>query len=158
MRRQVIGKPTLRVMTDAAAAMLSRYDDSVRKQARRMFDRFDRDESGTIQLEEMIQVVQEVDGSAAPEQVAALFQRADADGNGALDFDEFLAIITMPMAGGGLNLGALVEKLAERDRRKDEVGKAVVVSDQQTDASPCAVVRQDAVAECPQPWGRQNLV
>jgi hypothetical protein len=78
---------------------------------RAMFDRFDKNKNGTIELEEMIQVIHEIDESASQEQITALFQRADTDGNGALDFEEFFAAITMPVADGGLDLGALLRKL-----------------------------------------------
>jgi hypothetical protein len=77
---------------------------------RKVFDRFDKDANGTIELEEMMQVVQEIDESATPEQVTALFRRADTDGDGALDFDEFLAAITQPTASDGLDLGALLSR------------------------------------------------
>ena len=75
-----------------------------------LFDRFDTDASGTIELAEMIELVRTIDESATPAQAIALFRRADTDGDGALDFDEFFAAITQPTASDGLDLGALLSR------------------------------------------------
>jgi hypothetical protein len=86
-----------------------------------MFDRFDTDGNGTIELAEMIRLVQAIDETATLEQATALFRQVDTDGNGALDFDEFLAAVKLPSTHTGLDLRALLN----RQRKADVDGNAV---------------------------------
>ena len=90
---------------------------------RTLFDRFDADASGTIELAEMIELVQAIDESVTPAQATALFRWADTDGDGALDFDELLAVATRPAADGGLDLRAMLSRQREADVRGNAIGR-----------------------------------
>jgi hypothetical protein len=76
---------------------------------RSMFDRYDKDANGKIELQEMMQVVQEIDESATPEQVTDLFRRADTDGDGVVDFDELAAVAGL-VVDDSLDLRALLSR------------------------------------------------
>jgi hypothetical protein len=90
---------------------------------RTLFDRFDVDTSGTIELAEMIELVQAIDESATAAQATGLFRRTDTDGDGALDFDEFLAAATQPAADGGLDLRAMLNRHQKADVRGNAIGR-----------------------------------
>lgn len=90
---------------------------------REIFDRFDEDRSGSIELAEMLQTVEAIDASAKPEEATTLFHRADANGNGVLDFDEFFASITQPPEAGGLDLRALQRRVRKADVNGTAIGR-----------------------------------
>ena len=90
---------------------------------REIFDRFDEDRSGSIELAEMLQTVEAIDASAKPEEATTLFHRADANGNGVLDFDEFFAAITQPPEAGGLDLRALQRRVRKADVNGTAIGR-----------------------------------
>lgn len=73
------------------AAPQSRLSASL--QVRPLFDKFDKDLSGSIDPEEMRVVCDELGLKLSAEQYHAVITEADADGNGQIDFDEFIVAI-----------------------------------------------------------------
>ena len=64
---------------------------------RAIFDAFDYDHSGAIEVHELDQILREMNIQGQDAQ--ALLTEVDADGNGVLDFDEFVAIFNKPTSG-----------------------------------------------------------
>jgi hypothetical protein len=102
-----------------------------------LFDRFDADASGTIELAEMIELVQTIDESATPAQATALFRRTDTDGDGALDFDEFLAAVMRSAADSGLDLRAMLSRHRKAGVRGNSIGRLFLLVFLLYSPSPC---------------------
>jgi Ca2+-binding EF-hand superfamily protein len=58
-----------------------------------MFDRFDRDGSGTIDATELSEVMRGLGKLMSPAELNRMLNEADIDGNGTIDFAEFVAIV-----------------------------------------------------------------
>jgi Ca2+-binding EF-hand superfamily protein len=86
---------------------------------RKLFQQFDDDGDGKIDLEEIRAIAEEIDPSISAEDVAAIFQKADTDGSGAIDFDEFFAAITSP----AMDLRVFVKKAEKADITATALGR-----------------------------------
>ena len=54
------------------------------------FDYFDKDNNGTIELDEFIKLLQTIEPTATKEQAEQGFELIDTDNNGAIEFNEFI--------------------------------------------------------------------
>lgn len=60
--------------------------------SRKIFNMFDKDGNGTISVDEMKCVLQELDPELTDEDVLGLFAETDEDGNGTVDYLEFKSV------------------------------------------------------------------
>jgi len=67
------------------------------KRLRAIFDAFDYDKSGAIDVGELESILKEM--NIRGQNAHALLKEADLDGNGVLDFDEFVAVFNKPSSG-----------------------------------------------------------
>ena len=87
---------------------------------RAIFDAFDYDHSGAIEVHELDQILKEMNIQGQDAQ--ALLAEVDADGNGVLDFDEFVSIFNKPTSGlasafaasGHFDAGGLFDFMSSR--------------------------------------------
>lgn len=56
-----------------------------------VFDRFDKDENGSIDREEFGEFLEAIGKSMSKEQLAKGFEEIDVDGSGVIEFKEFVA-------------------------------------------------------------------
>ena len=75
---------------------------------RTVFDCFDLDKSGGIDLQELQSAVQVMGISITAAQVAKVFREADADNSGEIDFDEFTSILRRSDGGA---IARLIHKM-----------------------------------------------
>ena len=61
--------------------------------AKAAFDKFDADGGGTIEIEELTNVLKNMGQDPSPEELKAIIDVIDQDGNGELDFEEFLKLL-----------------------------------------------------------------
>ncbi|KAL9318452.1 hypothetical protein ACSQ67_014969 [Phaseolus vulgaris] len=73
------------------------------------FDVVDKDSDGFITVEELISIVQSLDGNTPKEEVQEKISKVDIDGKGSVNFEEFLNVIGMTM-----KLRHVMMKLGER--------------------------------------------
>lgn len=60
-------------------------------EAREIFDHFDRDRSGRMDVQEFVSLMKALDALGDPEELAAGLGAVDTDNDGRIDFEEFLA-------------------------------------------------------------------
>ena len=65
------------------------YDDQI-EELREMFDFYDKDGNGTIDLEEFAQLCEALGGGFASEEMALGFDAIDTNCNGVIEFSEFI--------------------------------------------------------------------
>ena len=87
-------------------------EDEVRAKLRAVFDEFDEDKSGGVDVAEMSKMVAQMSMDISDEQLAEMIKEADADGSGEIEFEEFLLIIKKMQSGGeasgpGSSLGSI---------------------------------------------------
>jgi Ca2+-binding EF-hand superfamily protein len=99
--------------------LVKRNDVSNADHVRKLFQQFDVDGDGQIDLVEIRAIAAEIDPSISAEDVAAIFHKADTDGSGAIDFDEFFAAITSP----AMDLRVLAEKAEKADITATALGR-----------------------------------
>jgi Ca2+-binding EF-hand superfamily protein len=99
--------------------LVKRINVSDVEHMRELFQRFDDDGDGKIELAELRAVAAQIDPSINVENAEAIFKKADADGSGAIDFDEFFAAITSP----SIDLRILVEKAEIADITATALGR-----------------------------------
>ena len=63
---------------------------------REIFDRFDEDGSGKLDLKEFIEAYKQLKPNVVDSQLEAIFNEADLDGGGTIDFDEFSNMANLP--------------------------------------------------------------
>ena len=80
---------------------------------KKVFDRFDQDQNGTISTEELEHMICEElgDGTCIPDTVPAVLRQADMDGDGELSFDEFVDLLHC-------GAGDVLELFPSRRKRK----------------------------------------
>jgi len=66
---------------------------------RAIFDAFDYDKSGAIDVSELKAILKEMRIEKTPPEVEGLMKEADLNGDGVIDFDEFVAIFSKPTSG-----------------------------------------------------------
>jgi len=64
-----------------------------RKRAQQVFDQFDKDHSGSIEFEELLEVLALMETAVSEEEAVRIMQVADKDGSGQISFDEFCEVI-----------------------------------------------------------------
>ena len=68
----------------------------------RLFNKFDEDGSGSIDVEELAQMMQDIGNDATTEELREIISDFDKDQNGVIDFEEFVAIFVsfdLPLSG-----------------------------------------------------------
>merc|ERR1719453_228489 len=63
--------------------------------ARKVFTRFDADNSNSIDKDELAAVMSSMGAYPTADELQAMIDAADTDGNGTVEFEEFLAILSM---------------------------------------------------------------
>eukprot|EP01065_Artemidia_motanka_P051790 TRINITY_DN9190_c1_g1_i1.p1 TRINITY_DN9190_c1_g1~~TRINITY_DN9190_c1_g1_i1.p1 ORF type:complete len:906 (+),score=170.64 TRINITY_DN9190_c1_g1_i1:54-2720(+) len=116
--RLVVAKGTRKNLTHEALENL-----------RSVFDQFDADGSGSLQHEEMYEVLAELGITGVSEElVDLLMSEIDKDGNGEVDFNEFVEFHTLLIGllqtapqrhNGRIRMGELVELLQRKDMSND---------------------------------------
>ena len=69
-------------------------------------------------MEELIAIVQPLDGNSTKEEVQEMVRQADIDGNGSIDFEEFLSIMRMQMKVRNRNLELLTPRSLKFERKE----------------------------------------
>ena len=72
-----------------------------REALRKVFRRFDRDKSRSVDVREMAAMVKELKLDITAVQLKEMVKEADTAGNGSIDFDEFHKLLTQQLAKGG---------------------------------------------------------
>ena len=68
-----------------------------KQEYKEIFEIFDSDQSGSIQSEEIAQVMRTLGQNPTNEEVEAMVNNIDVDGNGEVDFDEFLILMVQQL-------------------------------------------------------------
>jgi hypothetical protein len=63
-----------------------------------IFQRYDEDNSGTIESSELQNVMRELGQDMSPDELAAMIKEIDTDGSGEIDFEEFMQAVTGKMS------------------------------------------------------------
>lgn len=85
-RQPTTGRSSYSRLLAAAGETLS----SQQEHAREVFDKFDKDNQGTITSDELGNMLRDLDIEATEEEAHALFRYLDEDENGEIEFEEFL--------------------------------------------------------------------
>eukprot|EP01090_Pellita_catalonica_P023412 TRINITY_DN9631_c0_g1_i1.p1 TRINITY_DN9631_c0_g1~~TRINITY_DN9631_c0_g1_i1.p1 ORF type:complete len:191 (+),score=58.24 TRINITY_DN9631_c0_g1_i1:61-633(+) len=113
-----ISKETfIEVMTNQGAAD--------REFASAIFDSFDRDRSGTIDIREYMALMGVSFGGSVDEKLEASFNLFDEDGNGELDVDEVEKMLCMVMKSMLRRNSTTEDAAALSKKRKKEIGRIV---------------------------------
>jgi predicted outer membrane repeat protein len=99
--------------------LVKREDVSDVEQVRNIFEQFDGDGNGKIELAEIRAIVEEIDPSISTEEADTIFRKADVDNSGAIDFKEFFAAITRP----AMDLRILAGKAEKADINAAALGR-----------------------------------
>ncbi|XP_078613881.1 uncharacterized protein LOC144883340 [Branchiostoma floridae x Branchiostoma japonicum] len=73
--------------------MAERFSDSERAAIQTVFDKFDKDGGGSIDREELGDMLRELGESPTEDVVTAMMMSLDKDKSGTIDFDEFLSMV-----------------------------------------------------------------
>lgn len=100
------------------------------KEWRACFDEYDADGSGTIDVEELSDVIQGVGIEVTEAALQAALDEVDTDGSGELDWNEFVAMMKeLEMGGKASALAELVNKVRERKARGAVIGDRISADD-----------------------------
>jgi calmodulin len=122
---------TLRIIEEEYAARMASEEarrkrlDEFRDVVKTAFDKYDADGSGTMEIDELEQMLEhELREPIPPEDLQAAIQEMDKDGNGVVDFEEFLDWFTSENARNrktNLLLRAMRFKLRVKARTKNAI-------------------------------------
>lgn len=73
---------------------IRKVSELVIRQLRQLFDSLDEDNSGTIEISEILRAMEGVGSRAGQKHVLHLFRHIDSDGSGSIEFEEFLSVMT----------------------------------------------------------------
>ena len=104
------------------------------KKLRDAFKSMDKDNSGTLSLEEVTDGLKKVCGNATAAEIQEVAEKLDADGNGTIDYSEFLV--------GSINKQKLLSK--------ENLGRAFKLLDKVHTSLKCLHFSQRTVAEASQ--------
>jgi Ca2+-binding EF-hand superfamily protein len=81
----------LRSSREEIEAIASSIDSKRRKEIVDIFEYYDDDDSGELDVEELLKFVHSLGLNAGPQEAQALMDALDSDGNGTIDLEEFIA-------------------------------------------------------------------
>lgn len=69
------------------------------KNFKRLFNKYDKDHSGVVDIVELRDMLLELEHTADEEEVADMFRRVDKDGSGGISFEEFCDLVYVEIGG-----------------------------------------------------------
>ncbi|MCJ1454382.1 Calmodulin [Mycoblastus sanguinarius] len=86
--------PLLKHTTEFATVMAQKLKSTdTEAELRAAFNVFDRDGNGTINKEELVQIMKSIGEGFTDEEIEEMMKEADKDGNGTIDYDEFVQLV-----------------------------------------------------------------